>query len=280
MKLSVREALQSAREQLSGPHIEDAVFEAQVLLCHCLGKDRSWLYAWPEYELENEPLEQFLSLVNQRIKGAPIAYITGTREFWSMPLQVNKHTLIPRPDTEILVEYVLNNTPESPIKALDLGTGTGAIALALAKEHPRWQISATDISKEALATATQNADKLRLKNIQFFQGHWFEALPSGSEFEVIVSNPPYIRENDEHLKQGDLRYEPISALASGEDGLNDIRQIVKNAHYYLKNNGLLVIEHGYDQAKEVREILRKAGMRDVFSQQDYAGNDRISGAKK
>ena len=255
---------------------DSARLDAEILLCHLLQKDRAYLLTWPEKELDSLTVETYQQLIQRRLAGEPIAYITGQREFWSLNLSVNQHTLIPRPETELLVEHILELYPaNSRIKLADLGTGSGAIALALASERPEWQIIATDQSAEAINIAEQNATQLKLNNIEFRQGSWFQPL-TGELFDIIVSNPPYIADNDEHLRQGDVRFEPRSALSSGADGLDDIRQIADQARQYLHSAGLLIVEHGYDQQQEIQQIFNSLGYKQTLQLEDIAKKPRIT----
>ena len=255
---------------------DSARLDAEILLCHLLQKDRAYLITWPEKELDSLTVETYQQLIQRRLGGEPIAYITGQREFWSLNLSVNQHTLIPRPETELLVEHILELFPaNSRIKLADLGTGSGAIALALASERPKWQIIATDQSAEAINIAEQNAAQLKLDNIEFRQGSWFQPL-TGELFDIIVSNPPYIADNDEHLRQGDVRFEPRSALSSGADGLDDIRQIADQARQYLHSAGLLIVEHGYDQQQEIQQIFNSLGYKKILQLEDIAKKPRVT----
>lgn len=273
------------------PVSDSARLDSELLLCYVLKKDRSFLRAWPEYELNQQQVDSFHQLLKQRLQGIPIAHILGERGFWSLDLKVTPDTLIPRPDTERLVELALDIIPEdAQWNILDLGTGTGAIALSLAKEHPSCHITATDQSLAALNVAKENAKRNQLSNINFIQSDWFSGLIKSGEdsddvedakagiqqFEMIVSNPPYIKESDPHLKQGDVRFEPLSALTSGVDGLNDIRTIIKGSMKYLSQNGVLLIEHGYDQADEVCELLTAANFTQVTDFNDDNGNPRVT----
>jgi release factor glutamine methyltransferase len=260
---------------------ESPSLDAAVLLCHILDKPRSYLLTWPEKELSTEQLNHFDSVLNRRINGEPIAYITGEREFWSLPLTVSPSTLIPRPDTERLVEVALDKTPDTPCHILDLGTGTGAIALALATELPNTKVVGVDIRPEAKALAEHNANNLGVKNAAFYQGSWFAPLEerkelAGTQFALIVSNPPYIEKDDPHLLEGDVRFEPISALVAEEKGLSDIRHIAINAARFLRNGGWLLFEHGFKQGIAVRELLLDLGYKNVSTEQDYAGNERVT----
>lgn len=268
--MTIQEALQRAMASLPG---DSPKLDAEVLLGFVLGQSRTYLYTWPERELSATQQSLLEELVARRASGTPVAYLVGEREFWSLPLQVNEHTLIPRPETELLVEQALARLPRSG-RALDLGTGTGAIALALVSERPDAEIWAVDASLEALKVARANVERLGLP-VQLVHSDWF-AQVSGQRFHLIVSNPPYIAEADPHLGQGDVRFEPLTALASGRDGLADIRQIVARAPAHLHPGGWLLFEHGYDQGAPVRELLTRAGFSGVETVQDYGGNDRVT----
>lgn len=268
--MTIQEALQHAMASLPG---DSPKLDAEVLLGFVLGQSRTYLYTWPERELSATQQSLLEELVARRASGTPVAYLVGEREFWSLPLQVNEHTLIPRPETELLVEQALARLPRSG-RALDLGTGTGAIALALVSERPDAEIWAVDASREALKVARANVERLGLP-VQLVHSDWF-AQVSGQRFHLIVSNPPYIAEADPHLGQGDVRFEPLTALASGRDGLTDIRQIVARAPAHLHPGGWLLFEHGYDQGAPVRELLTQAGFSGVETVQDYGGNDRVT----
>jgi release factor glutamine methyltransferase len=255
---------------------DTAKLDAEVLLCHVLKKDRSYLISWPEKEIEQTQLKQFQLLIEQRHQGHPVAHLVQQKEFWSLNLMVSPDTLIPRPETELIVEQVLNNYAESTtLSLLDLGTGSGAIALAIASEKPQWNITATDQSLKALQVAEKNAQKLKLNNIEFKSGNWFEAIDN-QRFDIIVSNPPYIPESDPHLSQGDVRFEPETALASGSDGLNDIRLITEQAQQYLKPGGMLIVEHGYDQKQSVEKIFEQNSFKSILQAQDLAGQPRTT----
>lgn len=273
--LPISQIIEDAIKQLQ-PVSDSARLDIELLLCSVINKERSFFRAWPEHKLELQQLNSFLQLLEQRIEGKPIAHILGQRGFWSLNLKVTTDTLIPRPDTERLVELALELISEkSQWKILDLGTGTGAIALSLAKENPNCFITATDQSIAALEVAKQNALDNNIQNIEFIQSNWFDKLEN-QQFDIIVTNPPYIKESDPHLKQGDVRFEPLSALTSGEDGLNDIRSIIRNSHHYLTKNGVLLIEHGYDQANEVCDLLESANFTKVENFKDYNDNPRVS----
>lgn len=255
---------------------ESARLDVELLLAFVLKKDRSFLHAWPEKELSPNQSDLFTDLLQQRLNGMPVAYLLGVREFWSLDLDVSKDTLIPRPETERLVELALEVIPlDESWSILDLGTGSGAIALAIAKERPACFLTATDKSDAALAIARRNAEKNNITNISFHQSDWFTTLKNLT-FDMIVTNPPYIKENDEHLNQGDVRFEPRAALVSGLDGLTDIRQIIKSSRSYLKPNGFLFIEHGYDQAPAVCDILHAEHFQNVSDIKDYNQQPRVA----
>ncbi|MGE6790450.1 peptide chain release factor N(5)-glutamine methyltransferase [Pseudomonas guineae] len=249
--------------------------DAELLLAHALGKSRSYLHTWPERELDAPQLECYEAALARRQAGEPVAYILGQQGFWSLQLEVAAHTLIPRPDTELLVESALALLPASPAQVLDLGAGSGAIALALASERPAWQITGVDRVTEAVALAERNRVRLNLTNARFIESHWFGAL-AGQRYQLIASNPPYIAADDQHLGEGDVRFEPSSALVAGADGLDDIRLIIQQAPDYLLAGGWLLLEHGFDQARAVRELLNARGFSAVDSRRDLGGHERIS----
>ena len=269
---TVSEALDWATEQLR--ESDDARLDSQVLLAYALNVSRTWLFTWPDKALDGATLTAFSALIDERKSGTPIAYITGYRDFWSLRLKVTPDTLIPRADTELLVETALTlKNVEKPCDVIDLGTGTGAIALSLANECPSWRITATDINPETLAVAKENAQNLEL-TVSFKESAWFDAI--SDRFDLIISNPPYIESDDPHLQQGDLRFEPAGALASGKDGLDDIRLLVKQALKHLKKDGYLLLEHGYQQADAVRNLMTKAGYTDIETHQDIEDRDRVT----
>lgn len=249
--------------------------DAELLLAQALGKSRSYLHTWPEHEPALAQREQYQAMLVRRRAGEPVAYILGRQGFWSLDLDVASHTLIPRPDTELLVETALALLPATPLQVLDLGTGTGAIALALACERPAWQVTGVDRVPEAVALAQGNGTRLQLANARFAESCWFSAL-AGQRFQLIVSNPPYIAAADPHLSQGDVRFEPSSALVAGVDGLDDIRLIIEQAPAHLLAGGWLLLEHGFDQAEAVRELLVQRGFATVDSRRDLGGHQRIS----
>ncbi|MDH5368887.1 MAG: peptide chain release factor N(5)-glutamine methyltransferase [Gammaproteobacteria bacterium] len=273
--LTIKDILTSATAQLSSVS-DSAKLDSELLLSFLLNKPRTYLHTWPDVTLNDEAFNKFNRLLERRMHGEPIAHIVGKRGFWSLNLKVTADTLIPRPDTERLVELALEIIPQpAQWKILDLGTGTGAIALSLAKERQACFITATDQSTKALEVAKQNAANNQINNIEFIQSNWFEKLEN-RYFDMIVSNPPYICDNDPHLKIGDVRFEPLSALTAGADGLNDIRTIINNSHHYLNKNGVLLIEHGFDQADVVCDLLKTANFIKVRNFKDYGGNPRVS----
>jgi release factor glutamine methyltransferase len=270
----IHDALRDAQQQLTDSG-DAARLEAEILLAHVLGRDRAYLRTWPERPLDDHTLTRFQQLVARRRRGEPIAYLIGEREFWDMSLTVTPDTLIPRPETEHLVEAALARIPpDAAWRLADLGTGAGAIALALARERPRCQVVATDISPAALAVAEANARRLAVDNVTFRQGAWFEPL-AGQHFRLIVSNPPYVHPRDPHLVQGDLRFEPAAALSSTPDGLSDIRVIIGEARDHLDPGGWLLLEHGYDQGNAVAALFTAAGYAAVTVLSDLAANERI-----
>jgi len=254
---------------------DTARLDLELLLCHCLGKERSFLFTWPERALTQVQQRQFQALFRRRKSGEPIAHILGRRDFWDLSLRVNASTLIPRPDTELLVELGLRLVEREDARVLDLGTGTGAIALSLANEHQHWQLEAVDSSAAAVLLAKENAEHHRLNNVRIYQSDWFADI-APAKFDLILSNPPYIDPDDPHLQQGDVRFEPLSALVADDKGLADIVIIATQAPKYLSSGGYLMLEHGYDQAGQVREILKRQSFTSVESFQDLAGNDRVT----
>lgn len=270
---SVRAALAAAARRLDSRH------EAELLLMHALGVDRAWLFMHADAVLDASVAARLEALVGRREAGEPVAYMLGRQGFWTLDLDVTPATLIPRPETELLVELALERLPMGQrLRVADLGTGSGAIALAIASERPLVQVLATDASADALAVARHNAERLGIDNVRFAQGDWCE--PLGAEtFDLIVSNPPYIEADDPHLDQGDLRFEPAAALASGADGLDAIRRIAAEAPAHLRAGAWLLLEHGWLQGPSVSELLARAGYTHVFTAQDLEGRDRVSGAR-
>lgn len=248
--------------------------DAELLLAYCLEKPRTWLFTWPEYQLASSQFDGFQALIERRVRGEPVAYLTGVREFWSLPIAVNDSTLIPRPDTETLVEAVLERMPHEVASVVDLGTGTGAIALALAHERPEWQITAIDREPGAVALARLNAKALGL-DLRIEEGDWCSPLADNSQ-DAIVTNPPYIDAADPHLREGDVRFEPHSALVAAEQGMEAIRLICEQAPRVLKGSAWLFIEHGWRQGESVRLLLGAKGYCDVETLSDLAGNERVT----
>ena len=269
--LTCEALLSNAVRRIAG---DTARLDAELLLAQVTGLSRSGFRAFPEREVEARLAADFEDVVTQRAQGMPVAYLLGHQEFWSLPFKVSSSTLIPRPDTECLVEQALELPLPDNARVVDLGTGTGAIALALASERPSWAISACDLMEDAVALAQANASKLKLP-VEVFQSRWFAGLPAGS-FDLIVSNPPYVASGDHHLDEGDVRFEPASALVSGADGLDDIRLIVSEAPAWLNAEGWLLLEHGFDQAEAVQGLLTARGFAKVESRKDYGGNDRMT----
>lgn len=254
---------------------DSARVDVEHLLCFVLQKDPSYLRTWPEKELTSEQLSQFESLLAKRSQGVPVAHLTGRRGFWSFDLEVNEHTLIPRPDTETLVEWALELPIKSQSRAVDLGTGTGAIAIALARENPAWQVDAVEFVEQAADLARRNATRLRTSNLNVLSGSWFEPLTD--RYDLIVSNPPYIDPIDPHLTQGDVRFEPLSALTAEDEGLADLFYIIETAPNFLNTDGWLLLEHGFDQADKVFDKLNQVGFEQVETRQDFGGHPRITG---
>ena len=251
--------------------------ENRILLCHALGITRVGLITQSERRLTEEEAVRLSGLVGRRIGGEPIAYIVGQREFFGLPFRVTPAVLIPRPDTELIVELALERLP-AQARMLDMGTGSGAIAVAVAHTRPDAQVTALDVSEDALAVARSNAEANGAR-VRFVRSDWFAAL-AGESFELVVSNPPYIASGDEHLVQGDLRFEPVDALTDHEDGLSDLRTIVAGAAAHLAPGGWLLLEHGYDQAEAVRALLADAGYLEAQSWRDLAGIERVSGGRR
>lgn len=272
---TLRQVVADASARLGGV---DARHEAELLLLHVLDRPRSWLFAHATDPLAANDQAAFEALLARRVAGEPVAYLTGRRGFWTLDLEVDPATLIPRPETELLVELALERLPpDQALQLADLGTGSGAIALALASERPRAQVLATDASPGALAVAARNAARHELDNVRFAEGghDWYAPL-QGVRFDLIASNPPYIASNDPHLEQGDLRFEPSTALASGMDGLDDIRRIVEGGQAHLRPGGWLLIEHGWDQGAAIRALFEAAGFAEVQTVQDLEQRDRIT----
>lgn len=279
--ITVAQCLQQASELES---ISDSSrLDVEIILCHILQKNRTWLFTWPDKLLSPEQLQLFDTYFLRRKQGEPVAHIIGQREFWSLPLAVNNSTLIPRPDTELLVETALElfaqDEPGKVRHCLDLGTGTGAIVLAIASEKPHWQLLGMDKSADAVALAEQNRARLNFNHVTILQSDWFAQLDV-QQFDVILSNPPYIDPQDPHLDQGDVRFEPRSALIADNHGLADIEVIIRDSWNYLHKDGWLLLEHGYDQGAVVRELLSTRGFVAVETRRDLGVNERISFGKK
>lgn len=278
MSNSIQTLLHDAVQQLR--HSSDSArIDAEILLAHCLQQSRTYLMTWPEKLVEAATLAHFEQLLAQRLQGHPIAHLIGERDFWTLQLQVSADTLIPRPETELLVETALQYLPAPQAgyqpKVLDLGTGSGAIALALASERPDCQVVACDASVAALQIAELNRQRYQLNNVSLHTSNWFAQL-APQHFDLIVSNPPYIEQDDPHLQQGDVRFEPLSALTAGSDGLDDLRHIISSSPQWLNQGAWLLLEHGYNQSKQVGELLTQAHFQQVGCLQDLAANDRVS----
>lgn len=279
--------MQQEQELNIGRYVEDAAailsigadtprLDAELLMGMVLRKPRSFIIAHGDDYLDRTQAATFEALVRRRFSGEPIAYISGVREFWSMPLRVNRHVLIPRPDTELLVEKALARTPdEEGIRVLDLGSGSGAISLAIARERPKAEVIGVDNSPEAIRIANLNASVLKLGNVKFIESNWFDAV-RGEKFHTVVSNPPYVINRDEFLMAGDLRFEPQDALAGGDDGLECIRAIIDRAHNYIVRQGWMLLEHGADQRRAVIRLLEAQRYYDICCHKDLAGLDRVT----
>jgi len=269
----VAELLREGAARLPG---DDARFDAEQLLLHVLGVDRAWLFAHATDAVADDARQRFEQLLRHRAEGQPLAYLTGRRGFWTLDLQVNPATLIPRPETELLVEQALARLPADKLRRVaDMGTGSGAVALSIASERPLATVIATDLLGPTLAVAVKNAQAHTLENVWFRRGHWYTAL-GNDRFDMIVSNPPYIAAGDPHLQQGDLRFEPPPALASGADGLDAIREIIAGAPAHLVRGGWLLLEHGRDQGEAIRALLEQAGFVEVETVRDLEQRDRVT----
>ncbi len=272
---SISHTLREARNRLALTSPSPSL-DASVLLCHVLDCTASHLLAWPEQMLSSEQTSRFEQMLAQRLEGRPVAYITGTREFWSLTLKVNPDVLIPRPETETLIEYVLATFADrEQLDIADLGTGSGAIACALAIEHPQWQLTATDASAAALQIARENVSACKLSNVRLLEGHWFEPL-AGMVFDLVISNPPYVADRDPHLEQDGLRFEPAEALTAGPDGMDAIDHLAKDACLFLKDRGWLIVEHGFDQQQAVYNRFEDSGFDNIIQVDDLAGQPRMT----
>lgn len=281
MKQTLAEALRLGAQQLAMALAlipREARIEAEALAREALQVERAYLAAHPELLLEERQLQRYRTLLERRLKGEPIAYIRGRREFYGLEFKVTPAVLIPRPETEILVDAALERIPrDEGLRVLELGTGSGAVAVAIARHRPRARVTATERSQAALAVARENAVRLAV-GVRFLQGDWYQPV-AGERFDLIVANPPYVAQADPHLEQGDLRFEPKEALVAGEDGLKCLRSIIQNAPAYLGDGGWLVFEHGFDQAAVCCGLLAEGGFREIFSQRDLAGLVRVSGGR-
>jgi release factor glutamine methyltransferase len=271
--LSIAELIQQAQARLW--QSESARLDAELLLGKVLGKSRSYLLTWPERGVNAAQQQQFEQFISAREQGQPVAYLLGEREFWSLPLAVDNSTLIPRPDTEHLVEAALALDLPECAQVIDLGCGSGAIALALKSERPQWQVLALERDARAVALAQRNAQRLQL-DVTVIQSDWFSALTLQPQFHAVVSNPPYIDAADPHLQQGDVRFEPRSALVAAQQGLADLAQLISQAPHYLRSGGWLLLEHGWQQGQAVRALFQQRGYTQVSSQRDYAKLERIT----
>lgn len=270
------EVTREATEQLATIS-DSARLDAELLIAHVLDIPRSRFISQPEQILNSKQYEQIRQLMRRRASGEPVAYILGKKHFWDLELAVTPDVLIPRPDTELLVETALALfSAHNTVNVLDLGTGSGAIAIAIARARPRWHVYATDDSKAALAIAIDNAEAYQLDNLSLRQSHWFDKLASGNRYDLIISNPPYIRENDTHLRQGDVRFEPRQALVSGEDGLDAIRHLITAGKDHLQPGGWLMLEHGYDQGEQVYQLFVDNGYGDIQQKRDLGGHVRVT----
>lgn len=275
---TIQQTLTQATQLLTDKS-DSAKLDAELLLAFALKQNRTYLVTWNDRLISDADADVFQSLLSRRLTGEPVAYILGQQEFWDLTLSTNQHTLIPRADTETLIEWALELAPElaGNARVIDLGTGTGAIALALAKECPGWQVSAVDLVSQAVELAQKNARDNDLSRVSIFQSSWFEQVQGC--FDLIVSNPPYIDPTDEHLSQGDVRFEPPSALVADKQGLADIETICEQARGHLNSGGWLLIEHGYNQQESVQAIFTQLGYHQVTTRFDLGGNPRITGGQ-
>lgn len=273
MPETVASALQWAQQLLATQ--DDSAIDSKVLLAHVLVRSHTWLYTWPDHPLTAEQWQQFEALVNRRSRGEPVAYLTGVRAFWTLELATSPATLIPRPETELLVETALELLPSRASKVCDLGTGTGAVALAIASERPDLSVVGVDLQPDAVALAHTNAQRNQVANVQFMASSWFDAL--SGRFDMIVSNPPYVEADSDYLDRGDVRFEPRSALVAGADGLDDIRTIIATAPDFLSDGGWVLLEHGYAQADAIQALFSAAGYTHIHTRKDLAGHARITG---
>jgi len=280
--MNIQQALEQACQALSACDEsggESANIDAQVLLCHVLQCNSAHLMTWPEKNLDEKQSAQYLHLIAQRKQGLPVAHLTGQREFWSLDFSVDNSTLIPRPETETLVEFILQKFGDRKnLKLLDLGTGTGAIAIAIAHEKPDWKIFASDVSGQALKLARKNSEQLHTRNISLILSDWFSNI-NEQHFNIIVSNPPYIAEADPHLQTGDVRFEPQRALTAGKTGMDDIEHLCAHAKNHLQKNGWLIVEHGYNQAQLVADCFAENAYAQIEQKKDLSGHTRMTAGK-
>ena len=272
---SISHLLSQARHTLA---VSGDVRDAEILLCHALACERAYLYTWPHRAVAAAVEKQFLDLIVARAEGMPVAYLTGKREFWSLDFKVTRDTLIPRPETELLVAYVLRTFPQAALDVLDLGTGCGAIAVALAHSRPHWHLTASDISPACLKIAEHNATYNQVHNLQLVESDWLAQL-AGQRFDLIISNPPYIAAHDTHLYHGDVRFEPMSALSSGVDGMDAIRHLCGHVAAVLRPGGWFFTEHGYDQKTAVFNCFRQHGFSNIVQLDDLGGQPRVCGGQ-
>ena len=270
---TIAQLLQWAAKQLTAS--ESPKLDAEVILCFLLEKDRSYLFTWDDKVMEDDIIRRFTALIMRRQAGEPVAHILGYREFWSLELEVSADTLIPRPDTEVLVEQALACMPSHACQVLDLGTGTGAIALALASESPQATVTAIEYQQGAAALARRNVKRCGF-DVAVLQGSWFEPLKASQRFDVIVSNPPYIDAHDPHLAMGDVRFEPLTALVAADNGLADLKHIISQGYQFLTVDGWLLVEHGFEQGAAVRALFTASNYHQVVTHKDYGNNDRIT----
>ncbi|NQZ50822.1 MAG: peptide chain release factor N(5)-glutamine methyltransferase [Moritella sp.] len=270
---TIAQLLQWAVKQLTDS--ESPKLDAEVILCFLLEKDRSYLFTWDDKVMEDDIIRRFTALIMRRQAGEPVAHILGYREFWSLELEVSADTLIPRPDTEVLVEQALACMPSHACQVLDLGTGTGAIALALASESPQATVTAIEYQQGAAALARRNVKRCGF-DVAVLQGSWFEPLKASQRFDVIVSNPPYIDAHDPHLAMGDVRFEPLTALVAADNGLADLKHIISQGYQFLTVDGWLLVEHGFEQGAAVRALFTASHYHQVVTHKDYGNNDRIT----
>jgi len=279
--MNTLQALEQARQTLSAHDADESSdIDAQVLLCHVLQCNSAHLMTWPEKDLDKNQAASFLQLIEQRKQGLPVAHLTGQREFWSLDFSVDNSTLIPRPETETLVEFILEKFADRKnLKLLDLGTGTGAIAIAIAHEKPDWEILASDVSEPALKLAEKNSEQLHTCNTCFILSDWFINIDE-QHFDIIVSNPPYIAEHDPHLQSGDVRFEPQRALTAGKTGMDDIEHLCAQAKNHLQKNGWLIVEHGYNQAQIVADCFAKNAYTKIEQKKDLSEHTRMTAGKQ